>query len=144
MRKLCRKLIVCLRLTKREPVLDCKVLTFDVAKVAKRGEQCLLKIRIGGRREIAETRVLRLLRARHHRPRRRSYNRLDEIASSHEPLPEPHRPRLLAINSGHDNGKVRYARLVDLYGIVRRTNREAVNGRVGSRAALARMSATVG
>jgi hypothetical protein len=37
-RKLCRKLVVALRLTEHEPVFDCKILTFDVAKVAKAAE----------------------------------------------------------------------------------------------------------
>jgi hypothetical protein len=37
------------------PVFDCKVLTFDVAKVAKPAEQCLLKVRVGGGGEITET-----------------------------------------------------------------------------------------
>jgi hypothetical protein len=35
-RKLCRKLVVGLRLTEHDPVFDRKVMTFDVAKVAKR------------------------------------------------------------------------------------------------------------
>jgi hypothetical protein len=37
-RKLCRKLVVALRLTEHEPVFNCKILTFDVAKVAKAAE----------------------------------------------------------------------------------------------------------
>jgi len=32
-----------------EPVLDCKVLTFDVAKIAKPIKQCLLQVGVGGR-----------------------------------------------------------------------------------------------
>src|SRR5262249_37190217 len=69
-RKLCRKLVVGLGLTEHELVFDCKILTFDVAKVAKATEQCLLKVRVSGWREIAETRILRLLRARRKRPSR--------------------------------------------------------------------------
>src|ERR1700722_2830723 len=37
-RKLCRKLVVALRLTEHDSVFDCKVITFDVAKVAKHAE----------------------------------------------------------------------------------------------------------
>ena len=39
-RKLCRKLLVGLRLTEHEPGFDCKILTFDIAKVAKPSGAC--------------------------------------------------------------------------------------------------------
>jgi len=55
--KLCRLLIAGLRLTEHEPVFDYKVLTFDVAKIAKPAEQDLLKVGVRGRCEIAETSV---------------------------------------------------------------------------------------
>src|SRR5262252_8690077 len=72
-RKLCRKLVVALRLTEHEPVFDCKILTFDIAKVAKPAEQCPLKVRIGSGGEIAQTRCPRsLLRTRRERPRCRA------------------------------------------------------------------------
>src|SRR5262249_25355057 len=71
-RKFCRKFVVALSLAEHEPVLDCKVLAFDVAKVAKPAEQCLLKVRVGGGGEITQTRRLRsLLRPRNNWPRRR-------------------------------------------------------------------------
>src|SRR5262245_28533477 len=71
-RKFCRKFVVTLSLAEHEPVLDCKVLAFDVAKVAKPAEQCLLKVRVGGGGEITQTRRLRsLLRSRRERPRSR-------------------------------------------------------------------------
>jgi hypothetical protein len=50
-------LIAGLRLTEHEPVFDYKVLTFDVAKIAKPAEQDLLKVGVRGRCEIAETSV---------------------------------------------------------------------------------------
>src|SRR5215470_18455478 len=81
-------------------VFDREVLTFDVAQVAQPAEHRLLQVRVGGWCEIAETRVLRRLRARHHRPCRRAANRLDEIASSQEPLPAPSGPRPSTIDSG--------------------------------------------
>jgi hypothetical protein len=69
-------------LAEHEPVFDCKVLIFDVAKVTKPAEQCLLKVRVGGGREIAETRILGLLRAPHERPRRRrAAEQRNELAS---------------------------------------------------------------
>src|SRR5262245_37663251 len=81
-RKLCRKLVVGLRLTEHEPVFDCKVMTFDVAKVAKPAEQCLLKVRVGGGGEITQTRRPRsLLRPRRERPRRRAADERDELAA---------------------------------------------------------------
>jgi hypothetical protein len=69
-RKFRRKLVISLRLTEHEPVFDCKILTFDVAKVAKPAEQCLLKVVVGGRGEITQTRRLQslLLRASGKRP----------------------------------------------------------------------------
>src|SRR5262249_46848834 len=67
--KLCRKLVVGLSLTEHEPVLDCEVLTFDVAKAAKPVEQCLLKVRVGRGGEITQTCRLRSrLRARREWP----------------------------------------------------------------------------
>src|SRR5262245_34586135 len=83
-RKLCRKLVVGLGLTEHEPVFECKVLTFDIAKVAKPAEQCLLKVRVGGGGEIAQTRGPRsLLRTRPKRPRRRGPEQRDELAPFH-------------------------------------------------------------
>src|SRR5262249_27438392 len=99
-RKLCRKLVVGLGLTEHESVFDREVLTFNVAQVAQPAEHRLLKVRVGGWREIAETRVLRRLRARHHRPCRHARNRSDEVASFQEPLPAPRGSRPSAIDSG--------------------------------------------
>jgi hypothetical protein len=61
-----------------------EVLAFDVAKVAKPTEQCLLKVRIGGGGEITQTRRLRsLLRMCRERPRGcRAAEQHDEVAPS--------------------------------------------------------------
>ena len=89
-RKLCRKLVVGLGLTEHEPVFDCKVLTFDVAKVAKPAEQCPLKVGVGGRGEKTQARRPQsLLCVRNGRPSRRcAGNRFDEIAAPHS-SPQP-------------------------------------------------------
>src|SRR3984893_11119536 len=81
--KLCRKLVGALRLTEHEPVFDCKVLAFDVAKVAKPAEECLLKLRVGGWREITQSCRPRNLRSRGQRPRRRAAEKANELAPPH-------------------------------------------------------------
>src|SRR5262245_40465384 len=59
-------------------------MTFDVAKVAKPTEQCLLKVRVGGGGEITQTRRPRsLLRARRKRPCRRTTEQRYELAAFH-------------------------------------------------------------
>src|SRR5262245_54991383 len=84
-RKLSSKLVVGFRLTEHEPVFDCKILTFDVAKVAKPAEQCLLKVRIGSGGEITQTsRPRSLLRTRRERPRCcRAADKGNELAALH-------------------------------------------------------------
>src|SRR5262249_49026340 len=84
-RKLCRKLGVGLRLTEHEPVFGFKGLIFDVAKGAKSSEQCLLKVKVGGRGEITQTRRPRnLLRGCRDWPRdSRAAEQRDERAAVH-------------------------------------------------------------
>jgi len=89
-----RKLVVRPGLTKHEPILDRKVLTFDVAEVTKPAKECLLQVGVGGRGEIAYARCLGLLCVCFERRSSHSVaNRFDEIATPHA-RPQVHRTRL--------------------------------------------------